>query len=260
MKRARSPYRMTIKEVTVANVEKDPISGTNTTGHEWDGIKELDTPLPKWWLTVFYATIIWAIGYWVVYPSWPTLNDYAKGVFETTNRIEHAKEMAAADQKYGPLFAKYAGTPISQLAADDDALKIGQRLYVNYCASCHGSDAGGGPGFPNLRDNDWLYGGDPQAIKTSILDGRIGAMPAWNAVLNEQGVDEVTAYVVSLSGRDADADKVAAGKVHYASYCAACHGADGNGNTALGAPNLTDEIWLYGGSPGVRELGIYDIP
>jgi cytochrome c oxidase cbb3-type subunit 3 len=164
--------------------------------------------------------------------------------------------MEAAEQKYGPLFAKYAGTPIPQLAADDDALKIGQRLYVNYCASCHGSDAGGGPGFPNLRDDDWLYGGEPEAIKTSILDGRTGAMPAWGEVLKEQGVDEVAAYVLSLNGREGDADQIAAGKTHYATYCAACHGADGTGNTALGAANLTNNIWLYGGSPGAIRLTV----
>ncbi len=221
----------------------------DVTGHSWDEgtLEEYNNPLPRWWLWLFYITMAFAGVYLFLYPG---LGTYA-GFLKWTHQDQYAQEMEAANQKYGPLFAKYAGTPIAQLAADDDALKIGQRLFVNYCASCHGSDAGGGPGFPNLRDGDWLYGGEPEAIKTSILDGRSGAMPAWGAVLQEQGVDEVTAYVVSLSGRDADADKVAAGKAHYASYCAACHGADGNGNTALGAPNLTDEIWLYGGSPGI---------
>jgi cytochrome c oxidase cbb3-type subunit 3 len=224
----------------------------DVTGHSWDEgtLEEFNNPLPRWWLWLFYITMIFAGIYLFLYPG---LGSYA-GYLNWTPQNRYAKEMEAADQKYGPLFAKYAGMPITQLVADDDALKIGQRLYVNYCASCHGSDAGGVPGFPNLRDGAWLYGGEPEAIKTSILDGRSGVMPAWTAVLKEQGVDEVTAYVASLSGRDADAGKAAAGKAHYATYCAACHGADGTGNTALGAPNLTDEAWLYGGSPGtIRE-------
>jgi cytochrome c oxidase cbb3-type subunit 3 len=158
--------------------------------------------------------------------------------------------MEAADARFGPLFAKYAAKPIPELATDTAALRIGERLFVNYCASCHGSDAGGAIGFPSLRDNDWLYGGTPEAITTTILDGRSGTMPGWKAALGEQGVKEVTAYVISLSGRDADAALVSAGQQHFATYCAACHGADGKGNQTLGAPNLTDNIWLYSASSG----------
>ena len=228
----------------------------DVTGHSWDEgtLEEFNNPLPRWWLWLFYITMIFSGVYLLLYPG---LGSYA-GFLNWNQHSAYDKDMEVAEQKYGPLFAKYANTPIPQLAADADALKIGQRLYVNYCASCHGSDAGGGPGFPSLSDGDWLWGGEPEAIKTSILDGRTGAMPGWGQVLNEQGVDEVTAYVLSLGGRDADTGKVAAGKTHYATYCAACHGAEGTGNTALGAPNLTDDIWLYGGSPGVIRQSIND--
>ncbi len=227
----------------------DEAATGDVTGHTWDEgtLAEYNNPLPRWWLWLFYLTMIFGGLYLFLYPG---LGSYA-GYLDWTHQNAYEKEMQAADEKYGPLFAKYAGTAIPELVEDADALKIGQRLFVNYCASCHGSDARGVSGFPNLADNDWLYGGEPEAIKTSILDGRIGAMPAWGEVLKEQGTDEVTAYVLSLNGREADADKVAAGKTHYATYCAACHGAEGEGNPALGAPNLTNNIWLYGGSPGV---------
>ncbi len=220
----------------------------DTTGHIWDeNLAEYNNPLPRWWLWLFYITLIFGLGYLVLYPG---LGSF-RGVLNWTHQNAYAKEMEAAEAKYGPLFAGYAARPIPELVADADALRIGQRLFVNYCASCHGSDAGGGPGFPNLRDDDWLYGGSPDAITTTILDGRSGSMPAWQTVLGDKGVEEVTAYVMSLSGRKADPALATAGQAHFATYCAACHGADGTGNQALGAPNLTDSIWLYGGSPGV---------
>ncbi len=219
----------------------------DVTGHTWDeNLAEYNNPLPRWWLWLFHITLTFGLLYLLLYPGLGTF----KGVLGWTHQGQYEKEMAAADAQYGPLFAQFSAQPIQALVANEDALKIGQRLYVNYCASCHGSDAGGGPGFPNLRDGDWLYGGEPDAIKTSILDGRNGVMPGWAASLNDQQVDEVTDYVLSLSGRDADPGKVAAGQTHFATYCVACHGADGTGNTALGAPNLTDDIWLYGASPG----------
>jgi cytochrome c oxidase cbb3-type subunit 3 len=228
----------------------------DTTGHSWDEgtLAEYNNPLPRWWLWLFYITMIFSAVYLVLYPGLGTW----RGTLNYTDQNAYEKEMQVAQDTYGPLFAKYAGTPIAQLAADPDALKIGQRLFVNYCAGCHGSDAGGGPGFPNLSDNSWLYGGEPDTIKLSILDGRNGVMPAWGAVLNDKGVDEVTAYVMSLNGRDADTEKAAAGAAHFATYCAACHGADGTGNTALGAPNLTDSSWLYGASAGVIRQSIND--
>jgi cytochrome c oxidase cbb3-type subunit 3 len=226
----------------------------DVTGHTWDeNLKEYNNPLPRWWLWLFHITLVFALIYFVLYPS---LGTWWKGALGWTQQKQYEQEMAAAEDKYGPLFAQYASQPIAALADDEGALKIGRRLFVNYCASCHGSDAGGGPGFPNLRDDAWLYGGTPEAIKTSILDGRTGAMPAWAAVLQDQGVEEVTAYVLSLSGRDADPAKVEAGNKHFATYCVACHGADGTGNTALGAPDLTDDAWLYGGSAGAIRQSI----
>ncbi|TCK19570.1 cytochrome c oxidase cbb3-type subunit 3 [Thiogranum longum] len=220
----------------------------DTTGHTWDEtLAEYNNPMPRWWLWMFYITMIFGLGYLVLYPG---LGSF-RGVLNWTHQNAYAKEMEAADAKFGPLFAQYATKPVEQLVLDPRALRIGERLFVNYCASCHGSDAGGAPGFPNLRDTDWLYGGNPETITTTILDGRSGVMPAWKAVLGDQGIKEVTAYVVSLSGRDADTSLVTAGKQHFATYCAACHGADGKGNPALGAPNLTDKTWLYGASAGV---------
>jgi cytochrome c oxidase cbb3-type subunit III len=220
----------------------------DVTGHKWDEtLEEYNNPLPRWWLWLFYITLVFGLGYLVLYPGLGKI----PGILGWTPQKQYEQEMTAANDTYGPLFARYASTPVDQLSKDPDAVKIGQRLFVNYCASCHGSDAGGGPGFPNLSDKDWLYGGDGSTIETSILDGRSGTMPPWGPVLNDKGVDEVSAYVLKLSGREADPARAAAGEKLFATYCVACHGADGTGNQALGAPNLTDNVWLYGGSPGV---------
>jgi cytochrome c oxidase cbb3-type subunit 3 len=232
---------------------KGEAASGEVTGHTWDeNLAEYNNPLPRWWLWLFHITLVFALVYLVLYPG---LGSY-RGVLKWTHQDAYAKEMQAADEHYGPLFAQYAAKPVTELAADAEAIKIGQRLFVNYCASCHGSDAGGGPGFPNLRDSDWLYGGAPETIKASILDGRNGAMPSWEAVLKEKGVEEVAAYVQSLSGRDVDETLAAAGKTHFDTYCVACHGADGGGNQALGAPALNDSVWLYGGSPGAIKASI----
>ena len=221
----------------------------DTTGHSWDEgtLAEYNNPLPRWWLWMFYLTLVFSLGYLFLYPG---LGTY-RGYLNWTQQNQYDQEMKTADEKYGPLFAQYAAQPIPALATNKDALKIGQRLFVNYCAACHGSDAGGAPGFPNLRDNDWLYGGDPDTLTKTILDGRQAAMPEWGPVLGDKGVNEVAAYVLTLSGRDADAKLATAGKQEFTTYCAACHGAEGKGNQALGAPNLTDSTWLYGGSAGV---------
>lgn len=230
-------------------------SGTgDVTGHKWDDIEEYNNPLPKWWLWLFYITLIFTAVYLALYPGLGTF----RGLLNWTQHDAYAKEIKQSDDRYGPLFQKYAATPVPDLLSDAGAIKIGQRLFVNYCASCHGSDAGGTTGFPNLRDDVWLYGGEPDAIKLSILDGRTGTMPAWGAVLNDKGVDEVAAYVMQLNGREADATLASAGQTHFATYCAACHGAEGKGNPALGAPDLTNNNWLYGGSPGVIRQTIAD--
>jgi len=220
----------------------------DVTGHVWDdNLEELNNPMPRWWLWLFYITIIFTLIYVLLYPAMGNM----KGSFNWTQVGQYEEEVAMANKQYGPLFAKYAATPINELANDKRATEIGQRLFLNYCATCHGSNAKGASGFPNLTDNDWLYGGTPAAIKTSILSGRSGVMPAMGAALGgDAGVEEVTQYVLSLSGRKADAAKAKAGKAKFAMMCAACHQASGKGNVALGAANLTDNIWLYGASTG----------
>jgi cytochrome c oxidase cbb3-type subunit 3 len=218
------------------------------TGHVWDeNLQELNNPLPRWWLIMFYITIFFAIAYLVLFPGLGTF----KGILGWTEVGQYEDEVAAADAEFGPLFAKFEQTPIPELAKNSAAMAAGERLFVNYCAVCHGSDARGAPGFPNLRDNDWLWGGTPEKIEESILNGRdSNSMAAWEAALGgEQGVNEVAEYVMSLSGRQVDKALAAKGKEKFDAICVGCHMPDGTGNQALGAPNLTDNIWLYGGSP-----------
>ncbi len=218
------------------------------TGHKWDGdLEEYNNPLPRWWLWLFYFTIVFSLVYLVLYPG---LGKYA-GTLGWTSAGQYDREIEHANRNYDPIFAEYAKKDIAELAKDSKATKVGQRLFLNYCATCHGSDAGGARGFPNLTDNDWLWGGSPAEIKTTIMNGRTGAMPAWGTVLGDKGVKEVTQYVISLSGRQHDAALASAGKARFETNCATCHGADGKGNKLFGAPNLTDNIWLYGGSAGV---------
>ncbi len=241
-------------------------------GHSFDGIEELNNPLPKWWSTFFLLTIIWGFGYLLVYPGlgnweglfgWKSSNQGIMTLEESkaqtiaakkANKIvQYDREVAAADAKFGPIFEAYAARSIEDLATDPKALKVGQRLFLQNCSQCHGSDARGTTGFPNLTDDDWLYGGSPETIKETIMHGRkANGMMAWKAALGgEQGVKEVAAYVLSLSGRDVDPALAEAGKSRFA-MCMGCHGPEGKGSLAmgvpLGAPNLTDNIWLYGGS------------
>jgi cytochrome c oxidase cbb3-type subunit 3 len=217
-----------------------------TTGHVYDGIEEYDNPLPAWWFYLFVATLVFGVGYLVAYPGFGSF----AGALGWTQQQQWQDEVKKADETYGPLFAKYAAMPIEEVARNPQALKMGQRLFTGNCSVCHGSAARGGFGFPNLTDNDWLYGGTPDAIKTTIMQGRRGAMPAWQQVLGDDGIENVTSYVFSLGGHDADAARVAAGATIFKTVCSACHGADARGNIAMGAPNLTDDVWLYGGSPG----------
>ncbi len=218
-----------------------------TTGHVWDeDLTELNNPLPLWWRNLFYITLVFGVIYLILYPGLGS-NDMLLG---WTQVKEYEEKMAEAEARYGPIFEEYVNQPIEGVAENPKARQIGERLYASYCTVCHGSDAGGVAGFPNLRDHDWLYGGTPEAIETSILKGRTGVMPAWKAPLGgDEGVEQVTAYVLSLSGRTVDGAKAAAGKAKYDMFCFACHGPDGKGNQQLGAPNLTDDVWLYGGSP-----------
>lgn len=217
-----------------------------STGHVWDeNIEELNTPLPRWWLYMFYITIVFGVVYLILYPG---LGSFP-GLLGWTQSSQYEKEISKADEEYGPLFDKFLKEDIKALAENKSAMRTGERLYVNYCAVCHGSDARGARGFPNLRDNDWLYGGDPETIKTSIMHGRSGAMPAWEAALGgEEGVVQVAEYVEQLAGRNADNEQAAAGKAKFDMFCVGCHMPDGTGNQAVGAPNLTDNIWMYGGT------------
>ena len=216
------------------------------TGHVWDGdLTELNNPLPRWWLGLFYITIVFSGFYLLLYPG---LGTYA-GILGWTSQGSYEEEVERVDAKIGPLFARYQQTPVIDLLKDGDALKVGERLYATYCTTCHGSDARGARGYPNLRDNNWLWGGDPQSINTTITNGRIAGMPAWEGPLGgAAGVDEVTQYVLSLSGRATITELADKGKAKFEIFCVACHGPTGTGNTALGAPNLTDDTWLYGGS------------
>jgi len=222
-------------------------------GHVWDGdLREFNNPLPRWWLWMFYLTIIFAVVYFALYPGLGRVTGY----LGWTQVKEWQEETRKADQNFAAFFKKFEGKDLVALAQDPDAVKAGERLYLNYCSQCHGSDAGGARGFPNLTDNDWLYGGQPENVKDSILDGRNGVMPPFGPALAEGGTKEVAAYVMSLSGRQVDETRAEAGQEKFAMNCAGCHMPDGTGNKFLGAPNLTNNIWLYGGSPGTIEQSI----
>jgi len=215
-----------------------------TTGHVWDeDLAEWNNPLPRWWIWLFYLTIVFGIIYLVLYPglgAW-------RGYLAWTSDSEYDEERQAAQAQYGPLYAAFAARDVKELAADPQARLVGQRLFLNYCAQCHGSDAGGAKGYPSLKDGDWLHGGDPASIKASITNGRSGVMPPLGAAVGgDGGAKDVAHYVLSLSGRTYDSLRAFRGKQAFGAVCAACHGADGQGNPQLGAPNLTDGIWLHG--------------
>lgn len=225
-----------------------------TMGHSFDGIEEYDNPLPKWWFWLFVGTLVFSVGYLILYPglgNWKgILPGYENG---WTGVDEWKREMAKADAKFGPIFAKYAAMPVEEVAKDPQALKMGSRLFASNCSVCHGSDAKGSYGFPNLTDKDWRWGGEPETIKASIMNGRHGVMPGWATVIGEQGVADVAAYVLTgLDGRslpvDAKADPVK-GKEIFATNCVACHGPEGKGTPAMGAPDLTHpQAFIYGSS------------
>lgn len=219
---------------------------TEDSGHIWDGdLRELNNPLPRWWLGLFYITLVFGIVYLLLYPGLGTF----KGWLGWTSTQAYEQEMKLADEQYGPLFQRFLKQDLQTLVHDTQAQKMGERLFLNYCSTCHGSDARGARGFPNLRDNDWLWGGSAETIEKTILDGRTGLMPAWALPLGgEEGVADMTEYVLSLSGREHDSALAERGKGKYGLFCIACHGADGKGNPMLGAPNLTDRTWLHGGS------------
>lgn len=219
---------------------------TEDTGHVWDGdLRELNNPLPRWWLGLFYISLVFGIGYLALYPGLGTF----KGYLDWTSTGEYNEEVKVADAKFGALFKQFQAQDIVTLSEDPKARKMGERLFANHCAACHGSDARGARGFPNLRDNDWLWGGEPANIEHTLLNGRNAVMPAWGGPLGgEAGVSDVTDYVLSLSGRKHDAEAATRGQTKYNMFCIGCHGVEGKGNVALGAANLTDKTWLYGAS------------
>jgi cytochrome c oxidase cbb3-type subunit 3 len=243
--------------------EIDSVTGVETTGHVWDGdLKELNKPLPRWWLYVLYATIVWAIGYWIVYPAWPTLNDtYTKGVFDYSQRAELGKEIAAAKEAQAKYFAEIAATPVGDIEKNQELLPFvmagGAAVFGDKCGPCHGKGGGGAVGYPNLNDDDWLWGGTPEAIEHTIQVGirsghgeaRDMAMPRFglDGMLKRDEITDAAQFVLSLSGHATDTAAAGRGAKIFADNCAACHGDAGKGNQEVGAPNLTDGIWLYGG-------------
>ncbi len=220
-----------------------PGGSSETTGHTWDeDLGEYNNPLPRWWMWMFLITIVFSLGYLVMYPGLA----FFGGSANWTSTGQYEEEMKQADAQYGPLFQRFASRDITELAKDAEARAVGQKLFLNHCSQCHASDGGGSRGFPNLVDRDWLYGGDPQSIKNSIAEGRNGVMPGFGEALGAEGPRDVAHYVFSLSGRAHDSIRAARGREKFNTACVACHGADGRGNPALGAPNLIDKIWLHG--------------
>ncbi|HEX5649521.1 MAG TPA: cytochrome-c oxidase, cbb3-type subunit III [Steroidobacteraceae bacterium] len=222
----------------------EKIGGGADTGHVWDqDLREYNNPLPKWWLWLFYLTVAFGLLYLALYPG---LGNFA-GLKSWTQAEQYAQEKAAVEARANELLAPLAAMPVADLVANEQAMTTAHNLFQQNCAQCHGSDGGGAKGFPNLANADWQWGGDADAVVATIATGRIAAMPPWGAVLGEQGVEEVTAYVQKLSGQPTDAALATAGETRYQQVCAACHGLDGKGMAVLGAPNLTDDVWIYGG-------------
>ena len=217
-----------------------------TTGHVYDGIEEYDNPMPAWWIKMFVLTMLFGIGYLIAYPGlgkWPGLLNWTS-VQQWEGDVEEARLENEA------LYAGFLEQDAATLAENDQAMRIAKRVFANNCAVCHGTDGKGSYGFPNLTDNDWLYGGEPAQIAQSIHDGRSGVMPSWLSALGNEGVASMAAYVQALSSGNTDAPELAESKQKYAMFCSACHGPTGDGNIAMGAPRLNDDIWLYGGDAG----------
>lgn len=244
--------------------ELDEVTGVHTTGHVWDGdLKELNRPLPRWWLYTFYATFIWAVGYWIAYPAWPLLNGYTAGILGYSQRATVTDQVKAAKAAQAGLRTQIEKTPLAEIRGKPDLLQFattgGKAVFADNCAPCHGRGAQGGIGYPNLNDDDWIWGGSLDAIEQTIKHGirwsedkktRDSAMPKFgvDGILQPAQIEDTAEYVLSLSGSSKDAAAAGRGKTIFAEQCVACHGEDGKGNKELGSPNLTDAIWLFGGN------------
>ena len=237
----------------------DTPTETETVGHEWDGIEELDTPMPRWWVITFWITIAWGVAYMALYPAIPLVNSATQGIWDWSSRGQFEQEMKAETLRRAPITSALAAVPVEQLTDDERlyqaAVEGGRAAFKVHCVQCHGSGAAGSPGYPNLNDDDWLWGGDLPAIHYTLTNGirqpghdatRLSQMPAFAGVLTNSEIDAVTAYVQTLSGKAKPGAQSTAGAALFATNCASCHGADGKGIREFGAPNLTDGIWLYG--------------
>ncbi|MCI4663467.1 MAG: cytochrome-c oxidase, cbb3-type subunit III [Neomegalonema sp.] len=251
----------------MADPKKDDVTGVETTGHEWDGIQELNNPLPSWWLWIFYATVVWSIGFTIAYPAWPMLTEATKGMLGYSSRAEVAKEIEKAEAALATTRAKIKSSSLEEIRKNtelfDFAVARGGGLFKLHCSTCHGSNAAGAKGYPSLIDDDWIWGGSLKEIAYTISHGirqteedglptekaRASAMPAFGAqgILKRGEVKAVAEYVLKLSKQDHDPKLAAEGEPIYAKQCVRCHGAEGKGDRSLGAPNLSDQIWLYGG-------------
>ncbi|MDH5797241.1 MAG: cytochrome-c oxidase, cbb3-type subunit III [Paracoccaceae bacterium] len=240
---------------------KPEVPEIETTGHEWDGIKEYNNPLPRWWLWTFYITIIWGIGYTIAYPAWPLINGVTQGVIGYSTRAEVAKEIQAFSDANAAIDMELASADLSNVADNPDlyryAINAGGAVFLANCSQCHGAGGQGAKGYPNLNDDDWLWGGTVDEIAYTVNhgvrndsdDAHFSQMPAFGELLEESEISAVVQHVLSISGQDHDASKIALGAEVYADNCAACHAEDGTGDRSQGAPNLADRIWLFGGDP-----------
>ena len=252
--------------------EIDAATQTETTGHEWDGIKELDTPMPRWWLWTLYATIVWGVIYTILFPAWPLVNGATPGLLGYSSRAEVSAEIAAARAANAALDARLLEADLASVANDPELLHFatagGAAVFRNYCSQCHGAGAGGVVGrYPNLLDDDWLWGGTAADIQQTVThgirdeanpDARFSQMPAFRDILQPQEIDELAAYVLSFSGQGEDPAAAQASRQLFVDNCASCHGTDGAGGREFGAPDLTDGIWLYGGDPAAIRTSIAD--
>jgi cytochrome c oxidase cbb3-type subunit III len=251
--------------------EIDDVSGVDTTGHEWDGIKELNNPLPRWWLWTLYATIVWSVGYVIVYPAWPGLSSATTGVWEWSSRGDLRNELVTAEQGRQAMNDKIAAMDINAILADVEvrnfAVSAGSSIFKVNCVQCHGSGAAGGPGYPNLNDDSWIWGGKPEQVLLTIAHGvradndpntRNNMMPVFgqDGLLTPEQISQVSNHVLKIAGLEHDANLATAGAVVFTENCASCHGEKGEGNPDLGAPQLNDAIWLYGGTPELITLQI----